>query len=152
MPTLCSKALAFTTWLTNSGMGRNKLTSLSIGKAIADSLQISSTAVTDTRMFFMTTHKLAAMGTVSKINEITLVDTDMIMRYVEAFYIWRTKVAYSFNIALCGDPNTVIEDFFGLNVYLDKDSIAELKKDPINAMKVYNDTSFLIRELNCPSE
>lgn len=147
---LCTSSMSFTTWLTNSGIGRNKLTSLCIGKAIADNMQMSSSMVTDIESFYRTTLKLDIMRLVSTINELTLVDTEAVLNYVASFYTWRYRAAYSPRVIICSSQDTAIEDFFGINISIDAASLAEIRKDPATAMRVYNSAIVMIKEILAP--
>lgn len=147
---LCASSMAFTTWLTNSGIGRNKLTSICIGKAIADNLQMSSSVIEDIDSFYRTTLKLDVMSLVSAINELTLIDTESVLNYAASFYAWRYRAAYSSRVIICTSQDTAIEDFFGINISIDAVSLGEIRRDPATAMRVYNSATLVIKEMLTP--
>ena len=144
---LSSENRDFITQVNNSGNGRHLLTSLAIAKAIADSLPMIGSKQDDIKHTYRLTHEMNTAGIISRINEMMLVDCDVISELVRNLYIWRYRVAFDPVVVICTSAETAIEDFFSTQQFVDRNTLAELKKDPAVAMRFYNNTRRLVAEL-----
>ncbi len=120
--------------LSNSGKGRTKLVSIAIAKAIADTYPLPTGNVGDIKSFFRNTMELDAMRLISNINELSIVDTTAILTYVRTFFIWRYRVAYDPHVVICNNPDTVVQDFFGIDAAIDQDATSLMKAEPVELM------------------
>lgn len=138
----------FVSALNANGRSRELLTSVALARAIADTLPAPATLVDNVTSYYKVNSSIQVSSIISGINEIAVIDVDSVSQLVEKFYAHR--YAY-FNkacpmIALV--PDTAIEDFFGISVFIPKEALAAIKADPINTTKLYTLASKFIAEVN----
>lgn len=71
---------------------RPAATSLLVAEAVGNALPIPSSAATDVRTFYLTTHKQAVLDQLSCINEVTVIDIDEVESVV--YKLWLTRYRF----------------------------------------------------------
>lgn len=136
--------------LNSAGTSRTKESSISLAKAIANSLAIPSGKVDDFRSFYNSNYKLNVLGTISSVNEITVIDTVTVEDYVIRFLETKYNVAYGESQTLAMKKESAIEDFFGITKSIPCDVIEVIKADPMALTVLVNGFSLVVNEINKP--
>lgn len=137
----------FITGLNSRAISRERLTSLCLGKALADELPLPAQALKDAASTYRLEHSIAVRSILANVNEMVLLDLPTCAYYVERFYLWRYSVAYAPALSLSMDEDDVIADFVGLVYYVDKESLDTLKANRVQAAALYNGARPLFRAL-----
>lgn len=137
----------FVTQLINSGNSRQRLVSFAIAKAIADSLPMTAEAQNDPRQTFRLTLEIGVTTTLSKLNELVIVDSAAIIEYVRNLYIWRYRVAFDPMMVITTDANKAIAEFFSISSHIDQTTLEDLVNNSGLAMQTYNKMRTLYKEL-----
>ena len=137
----------FITGLNSRAISRERLTSLCLGKALADELPLPAQALKDAASTYRLEHSIAVRSILANVNEMVLLDLPTCAYYVERFYLWRYSVAYAPALSLSMDEDDAIADFVGLVYYVDKESLDTLKANRVQAAALYNGARPLFRAL-----
>lgn len=145
---ISSDAAKFILGLNSQGLSRAKPASVSLAKAIANSLSIPSGIVEDFKDFYNTNYRLKVLGLISTINEMTIVDVPAIEDYTVRFLEAKYNVAYARHQTLAMKKECAVEDFFGISKSIPCDIIEVIKADPANLTYMVNGFAEVINSLN----
>jgi hypothetical protein len=140
-------SIAFVNRLASNAQGRTPLTSIAIAKAISAILPLPSSPVEVIESYYRTVCSMTAIQLVSKINELVLVDASAITTYIGRFYTARYYAAHPPALLCCLNPNTVIQDFFSLQMGIDEAMLEIIKANPIKLTQYHNSAKDLVKEL-----
>lgn len=144
---LKKEQLEFVLQCNNTGCGRSMDFSIALGKVIADNISLPSSKVLDPKSEYMHNFKMGVYSTISPINELIIVDIDRVVSYVDAFYLARYNLVYGNKSIIISDEDQ-LTDFFGLNKYIDKVTLEEIKASGKKIMYYYNELSKLVEFLS----
>lgn len=146
--TLPKDSKDFVLALANSGKSRSKLVTLALAKAMADQLPLTEKIDGDIKIYFRTLFEIPTMQLISQINEICIVDTEAVLEYVRAFYIWRYNQVFGKLVVIATLPETAVLAFFGIDTIIDPDGIKAISECPTDTTKYYNGFATLYQQLN----
>jgi hypothetical protein len=136
---------SFINYVLNSGIGRSKLVSLCLGKAIADTYTVNTGDV-DFMAYFNVTYKTDASILLSDINETFLINIDDTLRYTEKFTAIRYDILCPRDYIMTSKANALI-DFFGLSYNLSADEALFIQENWIDINNLLKGFVKLIKEI-----
>ena len=142
----------FMNYLSSGKRTRERLTSLVLGRAIAETLQIPGGLVESVTQHYKVSSLITATSIVSGINELAVIDTDSVLEFVEKFFTYRYSVYHRTVPIVALVPDTAVEDFFGVSIFISKEDIALLKANPIEATKLYGLAVRFLADVNNPDK
>lgn len=108
---LSAETQEFLNFITSSNKCRTQLASIVIGKALASILSLPPTPVEDISNFYRVNLLINVQSRVSDLNELSVLDIDSVLDYVNKFYITRYYAAYPPKTIFCPSKDTAILDF-----------------------------------------
>lgn len=145
---LTQQSMSFINYINSSGSSRSKQVSISIAKAISDSLPIPTSPVEDIKSFFKSNHEMSMLSTISKLNEMVVIDIVSIQDYAARFYETRYMLANAKLQTLAFKKETAVEDYFGISKIIPSDIIDTIKEDPNSLTVATNGFATVISELS----
>ena len=145
---LSADTRTFLNGLASGGRSRNLMTSIALGRALANTLSMPSSPVEDLRSFYRTTLQLGVQEKVSDINELIVVDCDAVLDYTYRFYAFRYGAAYPSGKIFCNLQETIVSDFLGAGMVLDQASLDAIKAFPVQLTSVVNGFIQCFQELS----
>lgn len=128
----------FLNFLLSGNRSRSQLTSIIIGKALADVQALPSTPVDDIADFYRLNVYIGLQSKISDLNELSVIDVDAVIDYTARFYTTRYFAAYPKKTIFCPSQETAILDFLGVSFALDQSSMELIKSAPLEVTKLYN--------------
>jgi hypothetical protein len=147
MTILDPNSIAFVNRLASNAQGRAPLTSVAIAKAISSVLPLPTSPVEVIDSYYRTVCSINVTQLISKINELVLVDATAIGTYVNRFYNVRYYAAHPPALLCCLNPNTVVQDFFSLQMGIDEGTLEIIKSNPVKLTQYHNSAKDLVKEL-----
>lgn len=145
---LNKKSQDFVTYLSNGVRPRSKLTSLAVAKFLASRLLVPVGEVDELASYYSMSCSMQVKADLSKLNEVVPLDTDTILDYAERFFVVRYYAVNPKPQICCLNTDTVLQDFFGISYSVDQTTLDEIKTNPVELTKVYNDTYCLFQDLS----
>jgi hypothetical protein len=137
-------------FLNNLSMGlrpRSFVTSIAIGKALADSCALPTSKVDDIQAVYRVSEAIRISNILSTINERAFIDFETILVYTLKFYEFRYMIAHPRGKVYCLNKETAVTDFFGLNQILDEEAIDMIKNNSLEITDTYNSMVCILAEL-----
>lgn len=125
-------------YLNANGRNKSYLTSIAVGRILANRLPLPSSMVENFEHFYRTTYQIEVTRNISKINEILLLDVETVQTYVLKFFKLRYVLMNPANNVYCVNPETALQDFLGISQQLDSVTVQEIKSSPKELMKINN--------------
>lgn len=138
----------FLNYVASGSRNRSRLTSIAIGRALANTLNLPSCVVEDLQAFYRTNLLINVQSQVSDLNELSLIDVDTVLDYTYRFYAFRYEIAYPKRRMFCQKPETAVIDFLGANFALDEATMEMIAAAPVDVTKLYNSFVQFFQELN----
>lgn len=125
-------------YFTNEGRGKAVVSTVAIGRAIANRLSMPSGEVENIDNYFRTFLQIDTLRQVSRLNEMFLVEVQEVMEFVAKFYKLRYAVLFPRKNVYCTNSVTALQDFIGISQYLDQATVELIQKNPTELMRVNN--------------
>lgn len=138
----------FLNYIASGNRNRSRLTSIVIGRALANTLNLPSCAVEDLQAFYRTNVLIGVQSRVSELNELTLIDVDAVLDFTYRFFVFRYYAAYPKRTMFCHKPETAVSDFLGASFVLDEGTLAEIQAAPVDVTKLFNSFVQFFEELS----
>lgn len=145
---LDSDCQQFVTFMSTGMRPRSVLASIATAKAIAARLMVPSSPVEDITNYYDISFQIEVTALVSRINEVFITDVDTVLDYARRFYFVRYFCVNPKGNVFCVNPETVVQDFFGLTIAVDARAIEAMKQNPVELTKIYNGTTKLLEQLS----
>jgi hypothetical protein len=134
---------AFLVGIGSTGRSKTQAVTLGLARALAYSLELPPGAVEDVYAYYRSEHKIRVSNDISRILEICLLDTDAVLKEVEAFYFYRYFACYGDKLFYSGNvPGEGIHDVFKLHKNFSDTTLAFIKD---NAMAIGNMNSGFVK-------
>lgn len=144
---LTEKQRQFLTFLSSNNKSRTPEVSLSLGFAIATRLAIPSSPIEDLLLFFKTQHQISADSTIYAFNEITILDKESVLSYVQKFYQHRYNSIYPKQGMFALNKERGLIDFFGLSKTFSEVELSIISEDPVTLTDYINNFQSIIDTL-----
>lgn len=146
--TLLNKdSVDFINRLASNGQGKTPLVSIAVAKALSTTLSLPSSPVDNPEQHYRTLCSLTVDTLLSRLNELVLVDVAALQAYTRKFYLARYFAAHPPTMISCFSQQTVLQDFFSLQMGVDPVLIETLPTDPLRLMQYHNSAQNLLKEL-----
>ena len=106
-------------YFTNEGRGKAVVSTVAIGRAIANRLSMPSGEVENIDNYFRAFLEIDTLRQVSRLNEMFLVEVQEVMEFVAKFYKLRYAVLFPRKNVYCTNSVTALQDFIGISQYRD---------------------------------
>jgi hypothetical protein len=140
-------AVAFINRLASNNQGKTPLVSIALAKAISSTLFLPTSPVEVIDQHYRTVCSITAAQQVSAINELVIIDTTAVLHYIHCFYVARYFTAYPPDTLWCLNPDTVMQDFFGISQGVDETLLTVIKENPLKLTQYHNSAMALVKEL-----
>lgn len=144
---LCNDAQRFVSYLAYGDRTRSLLTSLAIGKTLANTANLPSAPIEDIESFYKASIQIPLRTRLSALNELVVIDCDTVLDYARRFYLVRYHTAFPSRKVYCMVPETALEDFMGLTLALAPEAVQAIKANPVELTKLHNSLTDLFEEL-----
>lgn len=131
-------------YLNANGRNKSYLTSIAVGRILANRLPIPTGTVENFEHFYRTTYQIEVTRNISKINEVLLLDVETVQTYVLKFFKLRYVMMNPACNVYCVNPDTALQDFLGISQQLDSVTVQEIRSNPKELMKVNNFVNSLV--------
>lgn len=125
-------------YLNANGRNKSYMTSIAVGRVLANRLPLPSGLMENFEHFYRTTYQIEVTRNISRINELLLLDVETVQTYVLKFFKLRYVMMNPANNVYCVNPETALQDFLGISQQLDSVTVQEIKSSPKELMKINN--------------
>ena len=123
-----------------------KLSEMSIAKAIANKLQLPSSEVKEPAAHYTTFCLGQARTLLSRVNELKVVDISATLEYIRIFWLCRYNILFPTKVYLIAGCDAD-EHFFGFAQFLTKEIDETIEANLIETIKVLNGFSQIVQEI-----
>lgn len=125
-------------YFNSEGRGKVSVTSVAIGRAIANRLSMPSGEVENIDIYFRSFLEIDVLRQVSHLNELFLIEVPEVLEFVSKFYKLRYSVLFPRKNVYCTNSVTALQDFIGVSQHLDQSTVELIQKNPTELMRVNN--------------
>ena len=132
----------------STAVNREAIFTLAVGYAMASTMPLPPQAVNDLRDYYAYNGKKDNEDLLAAFNELVPFDTMAAREHTLAFYKLRYNTTFSKVVPLSMNPETSLEDFFGISGALSKGAIDTIKKNAPRLAVLIGRIRELLAEIN----
>lgn len=151
LASLSKDSLELINRLSSNDQGRSPLATIALAKALSALLPFPSAPIDSPEQLFRVQCSIPVDLTLSRLNELVLVNIADIRTYVRQFYLLRYYSAFPMRQVCCLNPQQVVADFFNLQMVITDDLIAVMRQDPLRLTQYHNSAITLFETLMASS-
>lgn len=134
--------------LSTGNKSRSVVTSIALGKVIADRMLLPSGEVENIAEYYRTSSTADFNTLLSCVNELVIVDITAVTDYTAKFYMNRYYNAYPAPVTIALKCETAVTDFFSIGRSFDKTTLDVIQEHHVCLTDLVSKFKLLIQELN----